>query len=157
MISLDEMPPKPIQRSILLVVSGVCQGSHGPGGWGYVACFPTGLERGGHGTADETTANRMEIIASIEGFKSLGAKDRGTPVRVVSASRYLVDGAQGGRDRSADTDLWSKLDAQTKNRPVVWEWEPPNTMLYQAQAYDLARRALKRALTPGGGPPQESA
>jgi len=139
------MPPKSIERSILLVVSGVCQGSHGPGGWGYVACLPTGLEREGQGSADETTVNRMEIMATIEGFKSLRGKDRATPVRVVSTSRYLVDGARGGRDRSANLDLWAKLDAQTKNRSVAWEWEPPNTMLYQAQAYDLARRALNRA------------
>jgi len=151
---LNGMPPKPVQRSILLVVSAVCQGSQGPGGWGYVACFPTGLEREGQGAADETTANRMEITAAIEGLTSLGGKDRGTAVRVVSASRYLVDGAKGGRDRSANTDLWSKLDAQTANRSVVWEWEPPNTMLFQSQAYDLARRALKRSLEPpaGGAP-----
>ena len=140
------MPPKPIERSILLVVSAVCQGSHGPGGWAYVACSPTGLERDGHGAAQETTANRMEITATIEGFKSLGGKDRATPVRVVSASRYLVDGGKGGQDRSANLDLWAKLDAETKNHSVVWEWEPPNTMLYQAQAYELARRALRRSL-----------
>ena len=142
------MPPK--QRSILLIVSGVCQGSHGPGGWGYVACYPTGLEREGQGSVAETTGNRMEIMATIEGFKSLDAKDQTTPVRVVSASRYLVDGAKGGRDRSANLDLWAKLDAEIKKRPIVWEWEPPNTMLYQAQAYDLARRALKRSVKSAG-------
>ncbi len=144
------MPPQPTQRSILLIVSGVCQGSHGPGGWGYLACYPTGLEREGQGSVAETTANRMEIMATIEGFKSLGAKDQTTPVRVVSASRYLVDGAKGGRDRSANLDLWAELDAEIKKRPIVWEWEPPNTMLYQAQAYDLARRALKRSVKSAG-------
>ena len=144
------MPPKPTQRSILLVVSGICQGSHGPGGWGYVACYPTGLEREAQGSVAETTANGMEIMATIEGFKSLGAKDRTTPVRVVSASRHLVDGAKGGRDRSTNLDLWAKLDAEIEKRPVVWEWEPPNTMLYQAQAYDLARRALQRSLKSAG-------
>ncbi|MBI4591224.1 MAG: hypothetical protein HY725_20540 [Candidatus Rokubacteria bacterium] len=150
------MPPKPIQPSILLVVSGVCQGSRGPGGWGYVACFPTGVEREGQGSADETTANRMEMTAAIEGFKSLRGKDGATPVRVVSASQYLVDGARTP-DRSANTDLWAKLDAQTKSRSVIWEWEPPNTMLYQSQAYDLARQALKRALRAGPGPEGGSA
>jgi ribonuclease HI len=141
------------QRSILLVVSGVCQGSHGPGGWGFVACFPTGVERGGHGGAPDTTANRMEITATLEGFKLLGDKDRATPVRVVSASRYLVDGARG-QERSANTDLWARLDAVTRDRAVVWEWEPPNTMLYQAQALELARRALRRAAgaAPAGPP-----
>src|SRR3972149_1188413 len=90
---LNGMRPKPVPRSILLVVSGVCQGSQGPGGWGYVACFPTGLERQGQGAADETTANRMGLTATIAGFKPLGGKDRGMPVRVVSGSQSLVDGA----------------------------------------------------------------
>lgn len=140
------MSAKEIQRSVLLVVSGVCQGNHGRGGWGYVACFPTGVERAAQGAAEETTANRMELTATIEGLKALGGKDRATPVRVVTASRYLVDCAKGGRERGANTDLWTKLDAQLRNRSVIWEWEPPNTMLYQAEAYDLARRALRRLL-----------
>src|SRR3970040_1029614 len=84
---LNGMPPKPVPRSILLVVSGVCQGSQGPGGGGYVACFPTGLERQGQGAADETTANRMEITATIEGFQSLGGKDRGMPVGRIEAAQ----------------------------------------------------------------------
>ena len=136
-------------RSILLVISGVCQGPHGPGGWAYVTCDPTGMERMGQGAAAKTTTNRMELLAAIEGLKALGGKDRLTRVRVVSASQYLVDVAKGKRERSANTDLWAKLDAELRNRSVTWEWEPPNTMLYQAEAYELARLALKRALKPG--------
>lgn len=114
-----------------------------------MACDPTGTERVGQGAAPETTANRMELVAAIEGLKALGGKDRSTPVRVVSASQYLVEGATGKRTRSANTDFWAKLDAELRKRSVTWEWEPPNTMLYQAQAYDLARQALKRVLKPG--------
>ncbi len=62
-----------------------------------------------------------------------------------------MDGVKEGRDPSVNTDLWLKLDAQTKNRSVVWEWEPPNTMLFQSQADDLARRVLKRSLKPPAG------
>lgn len=133
-------------RSILLVISGVCQEPHGPGGWGYVTCDSDGVERMGQGANPNTTANRTELLAAIEGLRALGAKARATPVRVVSASRYLVEGAKGKRERSANTDLWAKLDAALRKRPVTWEWEPPNTMLYQVQAYQLARLALKRAL-----------
>lgn len=139
-------PAKPSPRSILLVVSGICQGPRGPGGWGYVTCDTTGIERAGHGSAPETTSNRMELLAAIEGLRALGGKDRSAPVRVVSASQYLVEGAKGTRERSANTDLWAKLDAESRNRSVTWEWEPPTTMLYQAQAYDLARLELQRAL-----------
>lgn len=147
-------PAKPSPRSTLLVVSGVCQGPRGPGGWGYVTCDTTGIERAGYGSAPQTTANRMELLAAIEGLMALGGKDRSAPVRVVSASQYLVEGAKGKRERSANTDLWAKLDSEIHNRSVTWEWEPPNTMLYQAQAYDLARRMLQRALK--SGPAKES-
>ncbi len=137
-----------LPRSILLVVSGVCQGAHGPGGWGYVACDPSGIERVGQGASAETTANRMELQATIEGLKALGGPHRSTPVRVVSASQYLVEGATRRRERSANTDLWAKLDVELRKRSVTWEWEPPNMMSYQTQAYELARQALLRAAKP---------
>jgi len=134
------------------VVSGVCQGAHGPGGWGYVTCDTSGAERVGHGASEETTANRMELQAAVEGLRALGGKDRTTPVRVVSASQYLVQGATGKRQRGANSDLWGRLDAELRKRSVTWEWEPPSTMVYQAQAYELARRALKQALDAGAAP-----
>lgn len=140
-------------RPILLVVSGVCEAAQGPGGWGYVSCDPGGVERIGQGAIAETTANRMELQAAVEGLRSLGRRARSTPVRVVSASQYLVDGATGKRARSANTDLWAKLDAELRKRPVTWEWEPPNTMLYQAQAQVLARQAMNRAV--GSAPTKE--
>jgi len=140
-------PPRPI----LLVVSGVCDDAHGAGGWGYVSCDPGGIERMGQGALAEATMDRMELYAAIEGLRSLGGRGRTTPVRVVSASQYLVDGATGKRARSANTDLWAKLDAELRKRPVAWEWEPPNTMLYQAQAQALARQAMRR----GAGPTKE--
>lgn len=111
-----------------------------------MACDSTGVERVGNGAASKTTANRMELQAAIEGFRALGGKHRSVPVRVVSASQYLVEGAKGSRERATNTDLWAKLDAELRNRSVTWEWEPPNTMLYQAQAYELAHRALGQAV-----------
>lgn len=155
MVVAVRRPAKPSPpRSILLVVSGVCQEPHGPGGWGYITCDPNGIERTAHGAAPETTANRMELLAAIEGLKALGGKSRLAPVRVVSASQYLVEGAKGTRERRANPDLWAKLDTETRKRSVTWEWEPPNTMLYQAQAYELARVALRRALK--AAPAQET-
>lgn len=147
------MSSRSVQRSILLVVSGVCHSTQSSGGWGYVVCYPNGVEREGSGAAAETAANRLELTAAIEGLKSLGSRNRGILVRVLSSSHYLVDGGKGTRGRTTNADLWAQLDAQLKNRSVTWEWEPPDTMLIQSQAYDLARLALKRALK-GTGLPQ---
>lgn len=140
------------KRSILLVVSGVADPTRDSGGWGYVACYPNGLEQAGSGAAAETTLNRMELTAAIEGLKSLGPEHHVTPVRVLSASRYLVEGAKGTRGRGTNADLWARLDIEAKNRSVAWEWEPPDTLLCQSQAYDAARLALRRALKDGVSP-----
>ena len=134
--------------SVLVVTSGVCRGSDGAGGWGYIACDPGGGERVGQGAEAGTTADRMELLAAIEGLRSLGRKDRAVPVRVVSASEYVVNGATGKRERVGNADLWTRLDAELRKRPVTWEWEPPDTMAYQSQAYEVASRALRRALGP---------
>ncbi|MFQ5897528.1 MAG: RNase H family protein [Candidatus Methylomirabilia bacterium] len=143
---MGRVAPSSLPRSILVVISGVCRGPRGPGGWGYVACLPTGVEREGNGAAPETTANRMELQAVIEGLRAIRGKERSLPVRVVSASQYVVEGAKGKRERKANQDLWEKLDAELGDRAVTWEWEPPHTMHYQSQAYDLACQALRHAL-----------
>jgi len=135
-----------VLRSILLVVSGVSDPTRNSGGWGYVTCDPNGVEQAGSGAAAQGSANRMALMAAIEGLKSLGPEHHLTPVRVVSASRYLVGGAKMSRKRDADADLWALLDTELKHRSVAWEWEPPDTLLYQSQAHDAARRALRQAL-----------
>lgn len=142
-------PSDSVQRSILLVVSGLCHATLDSGGWGYVASYPNGVEREGSGAAAETKVNRMELTAAIEGLKTIGREHHLTPVRVLSASRYLVEGAKGTRGRGTNSDLWARLDIEVKNRSVAWEWEPPDTLLYQSQALDAARLALKRALQAG--------
>ena len=145
--------PDSIQRPILLVVSAVSDPTRSSAGWGYVVCYPNGVEREESGAAAETTVNQMELMAAIEGLKSIGRGHRLAPVRVLSTSRYLVDGAKGGRGRSTNADLWARLDIEMKDRSVTWEWGPPGTLFYQSQSHDAARLALKRALQTGV-PPQ---
>ena len=141
------MPSRSSARSILLVVSGICLENASSGGWGFVGCLPTGVEREGSGAClEETTADRMKMFAAVEGFRSLVKGERAAPLRVVSSSRYLVEGATGKRERIGNADLWAGLDALVKGRTVAWEWEPPNTMYFQTQASELAQHALRRAL-----------
>jgi ribonuclease HI len=142
-------------RSTLLVVSGICREESGPGGWGFVVCLPTGVEEEGGGAClDETSKERMELTAAIEGFRFLNAaKGRAASIRVVSSSQYLVECARGKRERGGNADLWALLEAQVKGRTVAWEWEPPDTMFIQTQALEMAQSALRQALM-GGGPEQ---
>lgn len=149
------MPTRSPTRSTLLVVSGICREESGPGGWGFVVCLPTGVEQAGGGVClDETSKDRMELTAAIEGFRLLSAeKGCATPIRVVSSSQYLVECAKGKRERGGNADLWALLEAQVKGRTVAWEWEPPDTMFIQTQALEIALSALRQALK--GGEPEQ--
>ena len=57
---------------IHLFTDGACSGNPGPGGWAYVLRDPaTGKEKEANGYAPDTTNNRMELQAVIEGLRAL--------------------------------------------------------------------------------------
>ena len=75
---------------VLLFTDGACSGNPGPGGWAFILRHPgSGREiRKADGETD-TTNNRMELRAVIEGLRAL---KRPTSVRVVTDSQYVVKG-----------------------------------------------------------------
>jgi len=131
-------------RPILIVTACYITGGPGPGAWGYVVCLPSGQEREGSDVVEETSLNRLELTAAIRALQTLGTADRKTPVRVVSASQYVVHGAESVGERKTNLDLWERLNGLTKGLKVAWEWEPQGTMAYQEQAGELAAQALRR-------------
>lgn len=106
-----------------------CKGNPGPGGWGVV------LEKGEDttqlsGSEPETTNNRMELRAAIEGLDLL---EPGEEVHVFTTSDYLYQGAtnwiHGWRRRDwkkrngkeiANADLWQELNHRMKEHNIVW-------------------------------------
>jgi len=75
---------------IVIYTDGGCRGNPGIGGWGFLMIdreTDRALER--RGGERETTNNRMEMTAAIEGLRALKTADH--PVEVRSDSRYVVD------------------------------------------------------------------
>ena len=72
-------------HEVTVVTDGSCIGNPGPGGW---ACILRCGEqmRELSGGDQETTSNRMELMAAIEGLRVLKVPCR---VRLVSDSQYL--------------------------------------------------------------------
>jgi ribonuclease HI len=121
----------------VLATDGACRFNPGPGGWGVIVHELSGdtiVSRYAlAGRADEdTTNNRMELTAAIEGLRSLPESH---PARVLSDSQYVVNGvslwlprwkANGWRksDRKPveNVDLWQTLDELLSLRPISWEW-----------------------------------
>ncbi len=110
---------------------GACLGNPGPGGWGAVLRYK-GTEKEISGSAPDTTNNKMELQAAIEG---LAALTRPSTVILYTDSSYVrngimkwVAGWQRNGWKTADkkpvknADLWKSLIDEEKRHQVEWRW-----------------------------------
>lgn len=104
------------------------------GGWGAVI-VEDGKKRVLSGTAEETTSNRMEITAALEGINHT---PENSEVVVHTDSQYLFGCMTQGWQRRANRDLWEKLDGAAGKRKVRWEWSYRNTSPLHKEAHELA-------------------
>ena len=74
-------------KDVILYTDGACSGNPGPGGWGALLQFGT-QEKTLKGAERETTNNRMEMTAVIEGLRALKEPCR---VAVHTDSAYIVN------------------------------------------------------------------
>jgi ribonuclease HI len=122
---------------VVLYTDGACKGNPGPGGWGALLQTTTykGLtERELCGGEHETTNNRMEMMAVIEGLSAL---TRPCEVTIYLDSKYVMQGitewitgwkARGWKTAAKqpvkNVDLWQRLDAVVSNagHTIDWQW-----------------------------------
>lgn len=110
---------------IELYTDGACSGNPGPGGWAFILRHrTTGKEKESSGAERETTNNRMELMAVVQGLTALKKPCR---VELFTDSVYVGKGLtewmpkwkqNGWRRREGDrlkpvknVDLWQQLDA----------------------------------------------
>ena len=111
-------------NEVEIFTDGACRGNPGPGGWG--VWMVAGVhEKGMFGGEADTTNNRMELTAVIEGFAGAEKDPAGWRcIRTASMSRRgLPNGCTNGKERGWRTsdkkpvknvDLWMELDAATQ-------------------------------------------
>lgn len=110
----------PAAGNVLIYADGGCIGNPGPGGWGVVFASADGAMQGKlSGSEPETTNNRMELTAAIEGLKRTAP---GARITLRSDSQYLINTMTRGWKRKANRDLWRILDSLAKERQVTFEW-----------------------------------
>ncbi|MPT47593.1 MAG: ribonuclease HI [Sphingobium sp.] len=124
------MSEKPL-TTVEIFTDGACKGNPGPGGWG--AFIRSGShEKDISGGEADTTNNRMELMAAIEGLKAL---KRPCHVILTTDSSYVRDGITkwifGWRKngwKTADkkpvknADLWQSLTEAASRHQVEWKW-----------------------------------
>ncbi|SFR98202.1 ribonuclease HI [Sphingomonas jatrophae] len=114
-----------------IATDGACKGNPGPGGWGAVL-RSGGKERELSGGEANTTNNRMELMAAIQGLEALKKPCR---VKLMTDSRYVMDGLtkwiHGWRKngwKTADkkpvknAELWQALLAASAPHRIEWQW-----------------------------------
>ena len=121
----------PRSKTVTLITDGACIGNPGPGGW---ACL---MRYGPHhrklyGSERETTNNRMELMAVIEGLSALKEPCQ---VTVITDSQYVQKGITewigkwkrkgwktAAKNPVKNQDLWKALDGAAARHQVSWEW-----------------------------------
>ena len=118
------MPADSGRAEVVLFTDGACSGNPGPGGWAFILRHPgSGREAQDSGAEPETTNNRMELTAVVQGLKQL---KRPTVVELVTDSVYVGTGLaewlprwkqQGWKRKEKgrlvaikNEDLWRELD-----------------------------------------------
>ncbi len=105
------------KKTVEMFTDGACSGNPGPGGWGTVLRY-NGVERELSGGEENTTNNRMELTAVIEGLRALKQ-----PCRVLlrTDSKYVADGVLKGWADGWQKRGWRKADGKPALNPDLWE------------------------------------
>ncbi|WP_180133176.1 DNA polymerase III subunit epsilon [Acinetobacter sp. YH12083] len=115
-----------MSQTITLYVDGACKGNPGLGGWGAYIIRETGEEKLCGGEA-ETTNNRMELTAAIEGIQHCPSDAK---LIIWTDSNYVKQGItewiHGWKKKNwkdvKNPDLWKLLDATCQGREIKWNW-----------------------------------
>lgn len=104
-------------KEVTLYTDGACSGNPGPGGWGAILIYKD-IRKEMSGGDKETTNNKMELTAAIEGLSALKEPCR---VQLYSDSKYLIDGITKGWARSWRAKGWKKSDGKPALNVDLWE------------------------------------
>ncbi|XVJ58266.1 MAG: ribonuclease HI [Tepidisphaera sp.] len=144
---------------VQLFTDGACLGNPGPGGWAYVLKHPaSGSKREDSGAEPQTTNNRMELRAVIEG---LAAITRPSLIDLTSDSQYVLNGLKewmkswkkrgwktSTKEPVKNVDLWQMLDVLVARHEVRFHWIRGHTGHAENERCDelsvIAAEAVKR-------------
>ena len=115
-----------------IFTDGACSGNPGAGGWGAILRYKD-VEKDLSGGEENTTNNRMELMAVIEALSALKVVCN---ISLYTDSKYVMCGVtewmpnwkQNGWRTSnkkkdvKNIDLWQKLDELVQKHEIRWIW-----------------------------------
>ena len=139
---------------ISVYTDGACSGNPGIGGWGVVILKTDEEAIFLNGGENNTTNNRMELIAAINSITYF--KDR-QKLELYTDSKYLKDGIEkwihnwklngwktANKKPVKNKDLWLKVDFEINKHSIVWNWVKGHANnKYNEKADELARKYIE--------------
>ena len=143
-------------NKVILFTDGACRGNPGPGGWGAYLEFKD-KKKSLHGFEDNTTNNRMELMAAIQRLKAL---KRSCTIELKTDSKYVLQGItewvtgwkKNGWKTAAkkpvkNVDLWQQLDSEVSRHQINWHWVKGHSGVHGNEMADqLANQAIDESL-----------
>jgi ribonuclease HI len=118
-------------KKVQLITDGSCIGNPGRGGWACILRFGEHVKEM-YGSSQQTTNNRMELTAALEGLRTLNER---CEVDLVTDSEYLRNGMTkwianwkkrgwmtAEKKPVINRDLWEALDGEVARHEVKWVW-----------------------------------
>ena len=145
--------------SVYLYTDGACKGNPGTGGWGVLMRYGR-HEKELFGGEAQTTNNRMELSAVIEG---LAALTRSCRVVICTDSQYVKNGMEkwihgwkrndwktAAKQPVKNAELWQRLDELAAQHQIEWQWVRGHTGHPENERADeLANRGAAQAAARG--------
>jgi ribonuclease HI len=139
-----------------LFTDGACKGNPGVGGWGVLMRYGQ-VEKTLSGGERDTTNNRMELMAVIEGLRAL---NQTCQVRVHTDSQYVQKGISewlpnwikrgwktAGGQAVKNQDLWRALAEAAGRHRVEWHWVKGHAGHAENERADaLANEGVRKAM-----------
>jgi ribonuclease HI len=141
-------------KQVTLITDGSCLGNPGRGGWAAILRHGS-KKKELSGGAPETTNNRMEMTAVLEGLNALKEP---CEILIEIDSQYVKNGItqwmSGWKKRGWKTaskapvknqDLWQALDEAVNRHQITWKWVKGHAEHEDNNRCDeLARSAAER-------------
>ena len=136
---------------IKIYTDGACSGNPGRGGWAAIIIDGEKVEKIS-GASENTTNNRMELIAVISALKYVQNKK----IEIFNDYKYTKDGIEkwiynwkkngwktANKQSVKNIDLWQDLDQLNQKKNVHWNWvKGHSNNEYNNMADKLARSEI---------------
>ena len=142
-----------MNKEVEVYTDGACSGNPGPGGWGATIKIEEKTVEI-YGGENNTTNNRMELIAAIKALEFLNESHK---IILYTDSNYVKDGITkwifnwkknnwktSSKKPVKNKELWERLDELNLSKNINWIWvKAHNIDEFNNQVDILARKAAE--------------